>query len=47
MSTAAGDDDIATSTMFELFARYVAPHFTRRDDQLFRTELADDALGGG
>jgi limonene 1,2-monooxygenase len=31
----------------ELFARYVTPHFSRRDDQRFRTELADDALGGG
>ena len=30
----------------ELFARYVAPHFSRRDDQRFRTELADDAVGG-
>jgi limonene 1,2-monooxygenase len=31
----------------ELFARYVAPHFSRRDDQRFRTELAEDALSGG
>jgi limonene 1,2-monooxygenase len=30
----------------ELFARYVSPHFRERDDQRFRTELADDALGG-
>ncbi len=28
----------------ELFSRYVSPHFRRRDDQCFRTELADDAL---
>ncbi len=31
----------------ELFARYVTPHLRARDDQRFRTELADDALGGG
>ena len=30
----------------ELFARYVSPHFRRRDDQAFRSELAADALGG-
>ena len=30
----------------ELFARYVSPHFRARDDQRFRRELADDALGG-
>jgi limonene 1,2-monooxygenase len=30
----------------ELFARYVSPHFRRRDDQRFRSELAADALGG-
>lgn len=30
----------------ELFARYVSPHFRRRDDQRFRAELAADALGG-
>jgi len=29
----------------ELFARYVSPHFRQRDDQRFRRELADDALG--
>jgi limonene 1,2-monooxygenase len=29
----------------ELFARYVSPHFRDRDDQRFRRELADDALG--
>ena len=29
----------------ELFARYVSPHFRERDDQRFRTELAEDALG--
>ena len=28
----------------ELFARYVSPHFRRRDDQRFRAELAADAL---
>jgi limonene 1,2-monooxygenase len=30
----------------ELFARYVSPHFRRLDDQRFRAELAEDALGG-
>jgi len=30
----------------ELFARFVSPHFRERDDQRFRTELAQDALGG-
>ena len=30
----------------ELFARYVSPHFRARDDQRFRRELAEDALGG-
>ncbi len=30
----------------ELFARYVSPHFRRRDDQRFRAELAADALNG-
>ena len=29
----------------EMFARFVAPHFSRRDDQRFRAELAHDALG--
>jgi len=29
----------------ELFARYVSPHLRVRDDQRFRRELADDALG--
>jgi len=30
----------------ELFARYVSPHFRALDDQRFRAELAEDALGG-
>ena len=29
----------------ELFARYVTPHFRDLDDQRFRAELAEDALG--